>query len=144
MVDINVVGELRSAIEVFYFAYRAFTTQPDRILERRGLGRLHHRILYFVARRPTIRINELLGILQVSKQALNQPLRQLIEMKLISVEVPSEDRRVRRLSLSNEGRRLETQLTATQTRHLAAAFADAGEGAAADWFSVMQQIARSG
>jgi DNA-binding MarR family transcriptional regulator len=144
MVDGNGADELRSAIEVFYFAYRAFTTQPDRILERRGLGRLHHRILYFVARRPAIRINELLGILQVSKQALNQPLRQLVEMKLIAVEVPAEDRRVRKLSLSNEGRRLETQLTATQTRHLAAAFADAGGGAAAGWFSVMQQIARRG
>ena len=69
---------LRLAIEQFYFGYRAFTAPPDRILDQRGLGRVHHRILYFVGRNPQISVNTLLGLLSVSKQALNAPLRQLI------------------------------------------------------------------
>jgi DNA-binding MarR family transcriptional regulator len=142
MVDSNDLAELRSAIELFYFGYRAFTARPDRILERRGLGRAHHRILYFVGRNPSIKINELLAILRVSKQALNGPLRQLIEMRLITSEVPPHDRRVRLLSLTGEGRRLEMQLTATQTRQLSAAFTAAGPEAASGWLSVMQQLLR--
>ena len=69
---------LRLAIEQFYFGYRAFTALPDRILSQRGLGRVHHRILYFVGRNPKISVNDLLGMLSVTKQALNAPLRQLI------------------------------------------------------------------
>lgn len=141
MFDLNDRQSARAAIELFYFAYRAFTTPPDRILERRGLGRVHHRILYFVGRNPSIKINELLAILHVSKQALNLPLRQLIEMKLIGVAVPPKDRRIRQLSLTSEGRRLERQLTVTQTTQLLEAFAGAGEQASKGWFTVMQRIA---
>ena len=54
MVDQKREAQLRDAIEHFYFAYRAFTAKPDRILEQRGLGRVHHRILYFVGRKDDI------------------------------------------------------------------------------------------
>lgn len=131
----------QEAIELLYFAYRAFTSPPDRILEQRGLGRVHHRILYFVGRNPSISVNALLGTLNVSKQALNAPLRQLVEMKLVSVEIASHDRRVKQLSLTEEGRQLEAQLTTTQERHLAEAFAHAGSDAADGWMKVMQEIA---
>ena len=140
MVDVKEPDELRAAIELFYFAYRAFTSRPDHILERRGLGRVHHRILYFVGRNPSITINTLLAILRVSKQALNMPLRQLLEMKLISVEVPARDRRVKELSLTPDGRRLEAQLTATQMKHLAETFAAAGSDAALGWRQVMERL----
>ena len=69
---------LLEAMELLYFGYRAFTARPDRILQEKGLGRVHHRILYFVGRNPCININELLNILGVSKQALTAPLRKLI------------------------------------------------------------------
>jgi len=141
MVDQNIPGEFQASIEVFYFAYRAFTSSPDRILDNRGLGRVHHRILYFVGRNPSIAVNELLSTLKVSKQALNAPLRQLIEMNLVSVAVASHDRRVKQLSLTKEGTQLEAQLTATQVRHLAEAFAKAGKEAADGWLKVMQEIA---
>jgi DNA-binding MarR family transcriptional regulator len=140
MVDPNAESELRSAIELFYFAYRAFTARPDHILERRGLARVHHRILYFVGRNPSISINALLATLRVSKQALNAPLRQLLGMKLVAASIPREDRRVRQLTLTPEGRRLETQLTATQMKHLAQSFAGAGGEAAEAWHRVMREV----
>ena len=52
MADARARADLRPSIELFYFAYRAFTSRPDRILAQRGLGRVHHRILYFVGRNP--------------------------------------------------------------------------------------------
>ena len=75
MIDLKKEAYLRQCIEAFYFGYREFTAQPDRILEDRGLNRVHHRILYFIGRNPGIGVGALLDILQVSKQALHAPLR---------------------------------------------------------------------
>jgi len=70
---------LNRALEALHFGFRAITARPDRRLEALGYSRVHHRILYFVGRNPGCSINELLGIMRVSKQYLNRPLRQLVE-----------------------------------------------------------------
>lgn len=131
---------LRLAIEQLYFGYRAFTAQADRILHQRGLGRVHHRILYFVGRHPQISVNALLTLLGVTKQALNAPLRQLVEMKLVQISTAPHDRRVRELALTAQGSALETELTGTQMQQLQAVFADVGSNAAQGWLQVMQQL----
>ncbi len=128
---------LRLAIEQFYFGYRAFTAPPDRILDQRGLGRVHHRILYFVGRNPQISVNTLLTLLSVSKQALNAPLRQLIEMKLVAMDTAEHDRRVRQLSLTASGSKLEAQLTGTQMKQLQTVFEQVGADAETGWHQVM-------
>lgn len=133
---------LRLAIEQFYFGYRAFTAPPDRILGQRGLGRVHHRILYFVGRNPQISVNALLSILNVSKQALNAPLRQLVEMRLVVMNTAEHDRRVRQLSLTSTGKKLEAQLTGTQMKQLQAVFEEVGASAAAGWHQVMRSLSR--
>jgi len=143
MVDQTRQDELRDAIERLYFAYRAFTDRADRILDRRGLGRVHHRILYFVGRNPDISVKGLLDVLAVSKQALNAPLRQLLEMGLIAVMASPEDRRVKRLRLTQDGQRLEAELTGAQMRHLQAAFETAGRASEDGWRDVMARLAEA-
>ena len=133
---------LRLAVEQFYFGYRAFTTPPDRILNQRGLGRVHHRILYFVGRNPQISVNALLGILNVSKQALNAPLRQLIEMRLVAMDTAEHDKRVRQLALTTSGAKLEAQLTGTQVKQLQTVFEQTGAIAEAGWLQVMHSLGR--
>ncbi len=133
-------AQLRDAIELFYFAYRSFTAEPDRILAEHGLGRAHHRILYFVGRHPDIAVNELLGVLAVSKQALHAPLRTLLEGKWVSVQPDARDRRFKRLRLTEAGRKLEARLTGAQMRHLGAVFADLGDRAEEAWRSVMRAM----
>jgi DNA-binding MarR family transcriptional regulator len=141
MIDIKAPPGTLEAIELMYFAYRAFTEPPDRLLAERGLGRVHHRILYFVGRRAGLSVGELVDTLRVTKQALNAPLRQLMEMGLVNAEVAAHDRRVRRLSLSTEGQRLERRLTATQARQLSKVFDAAGEPATEAWRAVMRGLA---
>lgn len=143
MVDLKRQDELRGAIELLYFAYRGFTDGPDRILERRGLGRVHHRILYFIGRRPDVSVRGLLDLLAVSKQALNAPLRQLMEMNLVSALADPDDRRVKNLRLTPEGRRLEAELAGSQMRLLQAAFERAGPEQEAGWRAVMAELAPS-
>ena len=133
---------LRWAIEQFYFGYRAFTAPPDRLLDQRGLGRVHHRILYFIGHNPQISVNSLLSILGVSKQALNAPLRQLIEMRLVTTHTAEHDRRVRQLALTASGEKLETQLTSTQMKLLQAAFGKVGNNAEVGWHQVMKSLCR--
>lgn len=140
MIDLNRQTNLRHAIEQFYFAYRAFTDRADKVLEQKGLGRVHHRILYFVAHNPDVTVNKLLTILGVSKQALNAPLRQLIEMKLIAVKIAERDKRVKQLSLTTTGQKLENQLTSLQMQHLDTAFTVAGSKAETGWIKVMAAL----
>jgi DNA-binding MarR family transcriptional regulator len=141
MIDANAEQDLLPSIELFYFAYRAFTSHPDRLLDQRGLGRVHHRILHFVGRRDGITVSQLQDTLSVSKQALNTPLRQLIEMKLIAATAAAHDRRVKQLGLTRSGQQLEQKLTATQTRLMQAAFTAADPQAAQGWQQVMRHIA---
>ena len=83
--------ELDEAWELMHFALRAVIAQPDKMLEKRGLSRVHHRILFFVARQPELAVNQLLQVLGVSKQALNQPLRQLYVQGLVAYTPAAHD-----------------------------------------------------
>jgi DNA-binding MarR family transcriptional regulator len=141
MVDLRRQVELNAAIELLHFAYRALIAKPDRMLAARGLSRVHHRILYFVARLPRPSVNELLRVLGVSKQALNRPLRELYAQKLIRFERASEDARIRRLELTAAGKRLEGKLSALQRQRFTAAFAASGANAEAGWREVMLRFA---
>lgn len=141
MVDTKREEQLREAIELMYFSYRAFTAGPDRILQKRGLGRVHHRILYFISRNPGLSVNELLDVLQISKQALNTPLRQLGSMKLVDNARAPHDARVRQLRLTTQGKKLEARLSGTQMLHLEEVFATVGERSEQNWRHIMQKLA---
>ena len=143
MVDLSDNPAAFESIELFYFAYRSFTALPDKILERRGLGRVHHRILYFVARHPGMTVTSLLTTLRVTKQALNSPLRQLIGMGLVSTATAEHDRRAKELRLTESGQQLEQQLTSTQLSQLNEAFNAVGEKAWSSWHQIMKSVADS-
>lgn len=130
-------------MEAFFYSYRAFTAKPDEMLARRGLSRVHHRILFFIARNPGLSVSQLLSALGVTKQALNVPLRQLLERELISSEACGNDKRRRLLELTAEGGKLEKALRQEQGRLLQRAFDEAGEDAVRGWLAVNQAIAWS-
>ena len=132
---------LYSAQELLFFGYRAFTALPDEILSRRGLARVHHRIVYFVGRDPGLSVNQLLSRLGVSKQALNAPLRRLQELGLICATLSEHDRRVKCLALTPAGVQLDTELCESQHTLLASIFRDCGPQAEAGWRMVMEALA---
>src|ERR1700687_1867969 len=80
-------------IEQFFFAYRDFVGDADRLLEAYGFGRAHHRVLYFVSRRPGLTIAELLEILRITKQSLNRVLRELVDKNFIETRAGEFARR---------------------------------------------------
>jgi DNA-binding MarR family transcriptional regulator len=133
---------LIEAWRVMHYALRAVIAEPDRMLAKRGLTRVHHRILFFLAREPGMSVGALQATLDVTKQALNTPLKQLREQGLLEFAKADHDARVRELQLTEEGRALEAKLTGEQLRMFADAFADAGEASANGWFSVMSVLAK--
>ena len=70
--------QLRRGIEAMFFAYRAFTADPDMILADMDYGRAHHRAIHFVHREPGLTVTALLDVLGVTKQSLNRVLREQI------------------------------------------------------------------
>lgn len=128
-------------MESFFLGYQAFTAKPDEMLARRGLSRVHHRILFFIASYPDLSVKELLGYLGVSKQALNTPLRQLLEMHLVESLTAEDDKRKRMLRFTAEGAKLEQALRREQVRLLQRAFDEAGEQAVEGWLAVNQALA---
>ena len=132
---------LDEAWELMHFALRAVIARPDQLLAKRGLSRVHHRILFFVAREPDLTVTRLLRVLGISKQALNLPLRQLYDQKLVSQTPAAHDRRHRLLTLTGSGRELERRLTEPQHHLFDAALTAAGPRAEAAWRKVMRAMA---
>lgn len=118
--------DLRQGIELLFYAYRDFTGEPDAILEKHGLGRAHHRVIYFVGRNPGITVSELLEILRITKQSLSRVLGHLLEQDFISQRADPADRRRKQLTLSEKGKALEHALTSTQMDRFARAYREAG------------------
>ncbi len=132
---------LINAWRVMHFALRAVIAEPDRMLAKRGLTRVHHRILFFLARTPGMSVGELQATLDVTKQALNTPLKQLREQGLIDLAKADRDARVRELALTAEGSALEAKLTGEQLHMFAAAFAEHSPDEVDGWFGVTQSLA---
>jgi DNA-binding MarR family transcriptional regulator len=135
--------ELNAALEAIYFGFRGVTAKPDERLAALGLSRVHHRILYFVGRRPDSSINELLRVMGVTKQYLHRPLQQLTKDGYVQARVDSKDRRIKRLRLSRKGAALEDALSGDQRRQFQKVFQEAGPAAEAGWRRVMELLARA-
>lgn len=113
-------------IELLFFAYRDFTSDPDAILERQGFGRAHHRVVHFVNRMPGLTVAELLDVLKITKQSLARVLKQLIETGHV-VQIPGpKDRRQRELYPTAKGRALALALARPQSRRISKALEETG------------------
>ncbi len=143
MIDSKREDELRRDVEMLYFGYRAFTSLADSILADYGLGRSHHRILYFVQRDPGISVGDLVLVLKVTKQAIHRPLKELEERGLLTVTPDPQDRRFRRVTTTASGAELEERLTGAQTRLLEEVFAEFDEATEVRWRNVMMRLAET-
>ena len=108
-------------VELLYFAYRDFISDPDAALITLGFGRAHHRVIHFVNRHPGIRVADLLDILKITKQSLGRVLKQLVDTGFIEQRPGPVDRRQRLLYPTETGRGLAARLRDPQIKRIAAA-----------------------
>jgi DNA-binding MarR family transcriptional regulator len=113
-------------IELIFFAYRDFVSEPDHVLEPLRFGRAHHRVLHFVNRNPGMKVAELLDILKITKQSLGRVLKQLIDQGYVVQKEGANDRRQRLLYVTAKGETLAMKLAGLQTARIARALSELG------------------
>src|SRR5262249_42324317 len=110
-------------IELLFFAYRDFVSDPDEVLARFGFGRAHHRVLHLVNRHPGMKVADLLDILKITKQSLARVLKQLMDEGYVVQREGESDRRQRLLYATAKGEALAMRLAGLQTTRIARALA---------------------
>jgi DNA-binding MarR family transcriptional regulator len=116
-------------IELLFFAYRDFVSDPDDALAKFNFGRAHHRVLHFVNRNPGMKVAELLDILKITKQSLGRVLKQLIDQGYVLQKEGANDRRQRLLFVTPKGETLALKLAALQSARIARALSELGPNA---------------
>jgi DNA-binding MarR family transcriptional regulator len=122
-------GEIVALIELLFFAYRDFVSDPDEILKEYGFGRAHHRVIHFVGRNPGLTVAQLLDILRITKQSLGRVLRDLIDQGYVTQREAEHDRRQRLLYLTEAGENLRLRLLAPQVARIRRALGESEPGA---------------
>ena len=130
--------ELRRGMELLYFGHSHLTRSIDRRLAAEGLGRAHHRALYFIARQPDLTVSELLALLAITKQSLGRVLGELTERALVETRPGERDRRQRLLRLTDAGAKMEGELFEAAREKMSAAYSRAGQVAVAGYWAVLE------
>lgn len=133
-------GEIRRGVELLYFGHGNLLRAIDGQLAADGLGRAHHRALYFIARQGRLTVSDLLRLLGITKQSLGRVLKDLTARNLIESGTPAEDRRMRYLSLTAAGRALEASLFEDLRERLGAAYRAAGPEAVGGFWQVLDAM----
>lgn len=131
-------AELRRGLELLYFGHSHLTRSIDRGLAAEGLGRAHHRALYFIARKPDLTVSELLALLAITKQSLGRVLNELTERGLVEMRPGDRDRRQRLLRLSTAGIKMEVDLFDAVRERMSEAYSRAGPAAVAGYWAVLE------
>ena len=132
--------EVRRGIELLYFGYSHMTRSIDAGLATQGLGRAHHRALYFIARQPGLMIGDLLALLAITKQSLGRVLNELIERELVDTQRGELDRRQKLLYLTERGMAMEAELFEALREKMAAAYVQAGQGSVTGFWQVLEGL----
>jgi DNA-binding MarR family transcriptional regulator len=129
--------EIVALIELLFFAYRDFVSDPDEVLSGLGFGRAHHRVVHFVGREPGMTVAQLLDILKITKQSLGRVLKELIDKGYVYQKEGENDRRQRLLYLTAKGEELRQQLMAPQMARIRRALGSAGGDAGHNYRKVL-------
>ena len=132
--------EVRRGVELLYFGYTRLTRSIDEGLALEGLGRAHHRALYFIARQPDLTVSELLKILGITKQSLGRVLNDLSARGLVENRAGISDRRQKLLRLTAKGLKFESQLFEALRNGMSSAYAAAGQESITGFWRVLEGL----
>jgi DNA-binding MarR family transcriptional regulator len=133
-------AEIRRGIELLYFGYSHLTRSADAILDGQGLGRAHHRALYFIARQPGLTVSQLLALLAITKQSLGRVITELTARDLVEARGGSVDRRQKLLRLTATGAALELSLFEALRDKLSLAYVQAGQSSVTGFWQVLEGL----
>jgi DNA-binding MarR family transcriptional regulator len=133
---------LDGALILMHFAFRGLISNADQYLAKHGLSRVHHRILYVVARTQGISVGGLLDVLGISKQALHRPMKYLQENGYVVAERDINAHRVKKLKLTAKGIRTERTASEHERAAMGSALEHVSEQAQQSWREIMLALAK--
>jgi DNA-binding MarR family transcriptional regulator len=142
--EMSDLDPLDPALRLMFYGWRGMTREADSILARYGLGRAHHRMMFVIARHDGINVGDLGRGLAISTQAMQRPMKQLIDKGLVIVGRDPVRHRFRLLHLTEAGRELERMASEAERRVMGQAFETVGAKARDGWLAVMREVARAG
>lgn len=131
---------VRGGMDLLLFINIRHLRRADAKLASIGLGRAHHRVLYFIARNPGISVSELLDLLGVTKQSLGRVTKDLTGKGLLNTRIGDRDRRQRLVELTAEGLALELDLFGELRANVARAYAESGADAVTGFWLFAQHL----
>lgn len=112
----------------------------DARLTSSGMGRVHHRILYFAHFTPGITVSELLAVLNVKHQNIQPALRQLVADGYILTQASEQDGRVKQLYCSRKGDKLLETVSAGQRERIQRGYDSVTSKDLESYFKVMSAM----
>lgn len=125
---------------IFHIAFRQLVKIPDKLLKAHGMGRIHHRVLFVIGRSGEISVGDIAEKLDITRQALHGPMRQLRDSGMIVSKPSAANRTVQLASLTKAGIALDFEINEIQRQHLKLAFRQAGKGGDEGWRKVMTAV----
>lgn len=122
-VPCDLLDAAQRTIELVYFAHIDQADWADHVLAKHGIGRPHHRVLYFASKFPGISVRELMSILRITNQALARTTGQLVTLGFLDQRYSTNDRRVRGHFLTKKGEALLSKLKRHQVEQVARSLA---------------------
>ncbi|GAA6237211.1 helix-turn-helix domain-containing protein [Apilactobacillus micheneri] len=105
-------------------------------LKKYNLNKTQHRIIYSVSELNIASIGNILKLLNISKQALNVNVRNLMKKELITEISSKKDKRIKTLKLTKKGISLNNKINEEQTKKIESLFNKVNN----DWEKAMIEL----
>lgn len=142
-VDSKNAKELHSTLTLLMLVHLAIASDAEEELAKFKMARTHHRILYLVTHNPGVTVGKVVEILRVSSQAVQGPMRDLLNGGYIEQRSASTDKRKRNLHATAKGEKLLYTISAKQFARIAKAFERSTPTAAQNFRMVLSRLADS-
>jgi DNA-binding MarR family transcriptional regulator len=128
------------ALSLILFVHLAFAEDSDKRLASASLNRTHHRILFLVAHKPGVTVGEIVNLLRLTGQAVQPPLRALIDNHLVKQQSSERDRRKRHLTITKNGITFLNSLSSGQFARLSDVRRRVGDDSFEQFLRVMRAM----
>ena len=123
-------------MSTIFFAYQRFSSMID--LKKYNLNKKKHRMIYLVAELNIASIGKIQKLLNISRQAFNVNLRELVERKLVNEVTSKKDKRIKTLELTEKGIELNNKVNEEQKKEIEAIFDRVNN----DWEKAMIELSK--
>ena len=132
--------QLKDLIEKLFIGYRETFSDSKKILNKHSIGLAHQKVIHLLSMYEGISISELLRKLKITKQSLNRVLKDLIKLEIITSKKDDQDTRIKKLFLSDKGKKIFNEIFETQKKRIYNALLNSSSEEVLNFDNVLKKI----